>query len=80
MYEAGCFLRLFFVFPAQGAPERTAFAACGTVLYILSQSLAAAIRHTTSKDYSSVHHREVGVSRSDLRRAQGQTVHTWPLR
>ena len=30
--------------------------------------------------YSSVHHREVGVSRSDLRRAQGQTARTWPLR
>ena len=30
--------------------------------------------------YSSVHHREVGVSRSDLRRAQGQTARAWPLR
>ena len=30
--------------------------------------------------YSSVNHREVGVSRSDLRGAQGQAVHTWPLR
>ena len=30
--------------------------------------------------YSSVHHREVGVSRSDLRGAQGQVAHTWPLR
>ena len=30
--------------------------------------------------YSSVHHREVGVSRSDLRRAQGPTARTWPLR
>ena len=30
--------------------------------------------------YSSVHHREVGVSRSDLRRAQGRTARTWPLR
>ena len=27
------FLRLFFVVSAQVAPERTAFAACGTVLY-----------------------------------------------
>ena len=30
--------------------------------------------------YSSVHHREVGVSRSDLRGAQGRVAHTWPLR
>ena len=30
--------------------------------------------------YSSVHHREVEVSRSDLRRAQGQTARTWLLR
>ena len=30
--------------------------------------------------YSSVHHREGGVSRSDLRGAQGQVVHTWPQR
>ena len=30
--------------------------------------------------YSYVHHREVGVSRSDLRSAQGQTARTWPPR
>ena len=30
--------------------------------------------------HSSAHHREVGVSRSDLRGAQGQVAHTWPLR
>jgi hypothetical protein len=50
------FLRLFFVVHAQVAPERTAFAACGTVFVFDLFGTAAT---QVAAPLSSVHHREV---------------------
>jgi len=42
--------------------------------------MAAVRRAQVITQYAPHNGQEVGVSRSDLRRAQGQVVHSWPLR